>query len=225
LPERAFVVAIDGPAASGKGTLARALAQASGLRHLDSGVLYRATALRLLDAGGTPEDTAAAAAAAHAVVDADLEDPRLRNAAVAQAASAVAAIPEVRAVLLERQRAFAAAPPGAVIDGRDIGTVVLPDADVKLFVTADEATRARRRHAELSAKGASVSLDEVREELRQRDRRDAGRAVAPLRQAADAVPIDTTNLDPAAMLAAALAIVGARRAVPGSSCDAGAGGL
>jgi cytidylate kinase len=225
LPERAFVIAVDGPAASGKGTLARALAQALGLRHLDSGVLYRATALRLLDAGGTAADTTAAVVAARGIADADLRDPRLRDAAVAQAASAVAAIPEVRAALLERQRAFAVAPPGAVIDGRDIGTVVLPDADLKLFVTADEETRVRRRHAELTANGASVTLDEVRGELRQRDRRDAGRAIAPLRQAADAVLIDTTDLDPAAMLAAAMAIAAARRGAPGSSCDSGAGGL
>lgn len=215
MPERAIAIAIDGPAASGKGTLARALAAALGLRYLDTGTLYRAAALRLLAAGGDPAD------AARSISDDDLADPRLRDADVTKWASKVAAIPAVRAALLDRQRAFAATPPGAVLDGRDIGTVVLPGADVKLFLVADRATRARRRHAELAARGSSVTLDEVRADLDERDRRDAGRDAAPLRRAEDAIELDTTAMTPEAMLAAALAIARARMGSQGTSCDSG----
>lgn len=225
MTERAVVVAIDGPAASGKGTLARRLAAALGLRHLDSGRLYRAAALRLREAGGRPGDADAAVAAARAIDGVALDDARLDEPEIARWASAVAAIPGVRAAVLDRQRRFAEAPPGAVVDGRDIGTVVFPDADVKLFLVADLAERARRRHAELVAAGRGVTLDEVRAELAVRDRRDGERPVAPMRPADDAVVLDTTNLDPDQAFDAAFAIVArksGRTGGCGSSCDSGA---
>ncbi|MFV0473404.1 MAG: (d)CMP kinase [Pikeienuella sp.] len=193
-----FTVAIDGPAASGKGTIARALAARFGFVHLDTGLLYRATGVKAAETGIDP------VAAAASLGEADLARTDLRGAKAAEAASRVAAISEVRAALLAFQRAFAAREGGAVLDGRDIGTVICPDAEVKLFVVADPAERARRRHAELSAKGDPRSLAEVAEDLRIRDARDAGRADAPLRPATDARLLDTTemSIDAAVAMAA-----------------------
>jgi cytidylate kinase len=205
------VIAIDGPAASGKGTLARRLAAHLGFAFLDTGLLYRAVGLAVLRAGGDPSDPGAAARAAHGLELQSLDDPALRDEATAAAASQVAAIPGVRAALLDLQRRFAKAPPrgepGAVLDGRDIGTVVCPDAEVKIFVTADQATRARRRWLELAAKGEAADLSAVQAEMAERDRRDAERGVAPLAQAADAILLDTTNSDIEAVFKAALRAV------------------
>lgn len=200
------VIAIDGPAAAGKGTLARRLAATLGLPYLDTGLLYRAVGRRVLDAGGDPADPESAAAAARALRPADLERTDLRGPEADAAAAAVASIPAVRAALLAFQRDFAAAR-GAVLDGRDIGTVIFPDATAKLFVTASLDARAARRHAELAAKGAAVSLARVTEDMRARDAMDAARAAAPLRPAEDAALLDTTALDPDAAFAAALALV------------------
>ena len=197
------MIAVDGPAAAGKGTLARRLADRYGLRHLDSGLLYRAVGMRVLRAGGDPADVAAAAvAAARSLAESDLAAPDLRGAEAGQAASVVAVIPEVRAALLDYLRAFGRRPPGAVIDGRDIGTVVFPDADHKLFVTADLDARARRRAAEIGG-----PVDAVRRDLAVRDARDAGRAVAPLTPATDAFILDTSNLDIDDAFAAAVAAI------------------
>ena len=194
-----FIVAIDGPAASGKGTLARRLAEHFGLAHLDTGKLYRATAFLVLAAGGDPADPAAATEAARRVDPARLADPALLTEEVAQASSIVAAIPAVRAALLDRQRDFAAHPPapfrGAVLDGRDIGTAVCPDATVKLFVTASPEARAERRLRELRERGATVIYGDVLQDMKERDARDSERRVAPLAAAPDAVTIDTTGLD------------------------------
>ena len=200
------VIAIDGPAAAGKGTLARRLAATLGLPYLDTGLLYRAVGRRVLDAGGDPADPAGAAAAARALRPADLERTDLRGPVADAAAAAVASIPAVRAALLAFQRDFAVAR-GAVLDGRDIGTVIFPDATAKLFVTASLDARAGRRHAELAAKGGAVPLTRVTEDMRARDAMDAARAAAPLRPAEDAVLLDTTALDPDAAFAAALALV------------------
>ena len=200
----AFVVAIDGPAASGKGTLARRLAEQFGLAHLDTGKLYRATAFLVLAAGGDPADPTTAAAAAQRVDLARLSEPGLLSEEIAQASSVVAAIPEVRAALLERQRDFAAHPPappkghrprGAVLDGRDIGTAVCPGATVKLFVTASPEARAERRLRELRQRGATVIYGDVLQDMKERDARDSERRVAPLAAAPDAVTLDTTGLD------------------------------
>ena len=200
----AFVVAIDGPAASGKGTLARRLAEHFGLAHLDTGKLYRATAFLVLAAGGDPADPTTAAAAAQRVDLARFSEPGLLSEEVAQASSVVAAIPEVRAALLERQRDFAAHPPappkghrprGAVLDGRDIGTAVCPGATVKLFVTASPEARAERRLRELRQRGATVIYGDVLQDMKERDARDSERRVAPLAAAPDAVTLDTTGLD------------------------------
>ena len=199
-----FVVAIDGPAASGKGTLARRLAERFGLAHLDTGKLYRATGFLVLAAGADPSDREAAEAAARRVDPALLADPRLLDEAVARAASVVAAIPEVRAALLAFQREFAARPPppslgavakGAILDGRDIGTVVCPDAAVKLFVDASPEARAERRVRELRGRGAAVIYGDVLQDMKERDARDSLRRVAPLAAAPDAETIDTTGLD------------------------------
>ncbi len=203
------VIAIDGPAAAGKGTLARRLAEVLGLPYLDTGLLYRAVGRRVLDAGADPADPAAAAAAAAALQPDDVRRGDLRGPAADAAAAAVASLPAVRAALLDFQRGFAAAH-GAVLDGRDIGTVIFPDAPVKLFVTASLAARARRRWAELEAKGVEHPLAQVEEEMRVRDAMDAARTAAPLRPAADAVLLDTTALDPDAAFAAALQEVRAR---------------
>jgi cytidylate kinase len=197
--QRPFVVAIDGPAASGKGTLARRLADRFGFAHLDTGALYRATAFLVLDAAGDPADPATAEAAARRVDPGLLSDPRLRRDEVAGAASVVAAIPEVRRTLLALQQDFAAHPPhprrGAVLDGRDIGTVVCPAADVKLFVTASTEARACRRVKELRRQGAAAIYENVLQDLKQRDARDSERRTAPLVVAPDAEVIDTTTLD------------------------------
>jgi CMP/dCMP kinase len=201
-----LIVAIDGPAASGKGTLARRLAGALGLPHLDTGLLYRAVGRRVLDGGGDPADPAIAEAAARALQPADLDRGDLRGPAADRAASAVAAIPGVRAALLDFQREFGRAR-GAVLDGRDIGTVIFPDAGAKLFVTASVEERGRRRWRELAGRGMAADLATVTEELRARDAQDAARATAPLRPAADAVTLDTTGLDAEQAFAAALRIV------------------
>ena len=199
------MIAIDGPASAGKGTLARRLAAHLGLPHLDTGLLYRATGRRVLDAGGDPADPAAATQAALDLLPAHLDRPDLRGPDADRASSLVAAVPAVRAALLDFQRRFAAG--GAVLDGRDIGTVVCPDARVKLYVTADVGTRARRRWLELAARGVDAPMAEVEAEMRARDAQDADRATAPLRPAMDAVLLDTTALDADAAFAAALAIV------------------
>lgn len=203
-----FVVAIDGPAAAGKGTLARRLAAALGLAYLDTGLLYRAVGRRVLDAGAAPSDPAAAEAAARALVPADLTRGDLRGPEADWASSVVARDPGVRAALLEFQRRVAAQ--GAVLDGRDIGTVVAPDARVKLFVTADPSARAHRRWLELQGRGVAIPLLQVETELRARDAQDAGRSTSPLAAAADAVVLDTTALDPDAAFARALEIVQSR---------------
>ncbi len=203
------IITVDGPAASGKGTLARALAATLGFAHLDTGKLYRAVALALLRKGADPGDAGLAAAVAGALDLNRLDDPALGQDSVGQAASIVAAHASVRAALLDRQRAFALAPPGgekgAVLDGRDTGTVICPEATLKLFLVATPEERARRRDAELRERGEASIYATVLAEIMERDRRDETRAVAPLRPAADAVIIDTTRLDAASVLAAALA--------------------
>ena len=214
-----MIITIDGPAASGKGTLARHIAAHLGYAHLDTGKLYRAVGLAVLTAGGDPADPAAATAAARALDPqalnpGALDDPALAGDGVAQAASIVAAIPQVRTALLDFQRTFAAQPPdgaaGAVLDGRDIGTVVCPDADAKFFVTASAQVRAERRHKELLARGEPSIYARVLADIQERDRRDSTRAVAPLRPAPDAKLIDTSALDAAAVLTTALAHLASR---------------
>jgi CMP/dCMP kinase len=196
---RPFVIAIDGPAASGKGTLARRLAEHFGFAHLDTGALYRATALLVLEQGGDPADPVTAARAAGLVHPPLLSDPRIRGEAVSTAASIVAANPGVRRALLDLQRNFAAHPPrpakGAILDGRDIGSIVCPAAEVKLFVTASAEERARRRAEELRQQGAAAILEDVLQDLKERDARDTERRAAPLTAAPDATVIDTTTLD------------------------------
>ncbi len=200
------IVAIDGPAAAGKGTLARRLAAELGLPYLDTGLLYRAVGRLVLDANGDPKDPAIAEAAARRLDPADLARDDLRGPAADAASSAVAAIPGVRAALLDFQRGFATKG-GAVLDGRDIGTVIFPEARTKLFVTASPAERARRRWLELLAKGSDADLATVERDMRDRDERDSARAAAPLRPAEDAVVIDTTDMDAEAAFRAALAAV------------------
>ena len=206
-----LIVAIDGPAAAGKGTLARRLAAALGLPYLDTGLLYRATARRLLDQGGHPHDPVAAEQAAAALQPADLDRTDLRTPEVDRAAASVASIPGVRASLLAFQRQFGQAH-GAVLDGRDIGTVIFPDARAKLFVIASVAARAERRWRELCARGLDVSLQDVTDDLQARDAADAAREAAPLRPADNAVLLDTTSLDPDEAFARALEIITARSA-------------
>lgn len=206
-----MIIAVDGPLASGKGTIARALAAKFALPHLDTGTLYRGVAVALLDAGTPPEDAAAAEAAARALDPSKLEEARIRTAGAGVAASVVSAHRNVRAVLLQLQRDFADRPGGAVLDGRDIGTVIAPHADVKLFVTAAEEARAARRHAELRNRGEAISFDQVLGQLRQRDARDASRADAPLLKAADAVEIDTTDMTINDAIQAAIKVVEAQR--------------
>ena len=191
----ALVIAVDGPAAAGKGTLARRLAAHYGLAYLDTGLIYRAVGAATLAAGGDPADPAAAEAAARALRPADLERDGLRGEAAGAAASKVAAVPGVRAALLDFQRRFAAAPPGAVLDGRDIGTVVCPEADAKLFVTASVEVRAQRRLKELRDKGEDAIYATVLRDLAARDERDSGRDVAPLKPAEDAFRLVTDDLD------------------------------
>lgn len=202
-----MIIAIDGPAGAGKGTLAKALAVHLGYPHLDTGALYRATALAVLRAGGDPEDPDAAERAARSLDTAILDSPDLRTAEVGAASSKVAAIPAVRAALLDFQRDFARRPPGAVLDGRDVGTVVTPDAEVKLFVTASAEVRARRRHQELLDRGEASIYARVLAEIEARDARDAGRANAPMRKADDAEEIDTSDLTPSDVFERALSAI------------------
>ena len=206
-----MIIAIDGPAASGKGTLAKAVAARVRLAHLDSGLLYRAVARSLIDRGLSLEAEAEAAEAAAALDLSTLDAAALRGAEMGEAASRVAAYPSVRAALVHLQRAFARRPGGAVIDGRDIGTVICPDAQVELFVTASPEERARRRWRELVLGGAPLDYDAVLADIRRRDKRDSTRSVAPLRQAPDAVLIDATHLRPEAALEAALAVIAEAR--------------
>jgi cytidylate kinase len=203
------IIAVDGPAASGKGTIARALAAHYGLPHLDTGLLYRAVGIGVIRAGGDPSSEADALKVCAFPV-ALLDDPALRDEAATQAASLVSVHPAVRAALLQRQRDFAAQPGGAVLDGRDIGTVIVPQAEAKLFVTARPEIRAERRHRELDQRGASPGYDAVLADIRARDDRDSGRDAAPLRQAADADLLDTSELDIAQAVQRALALVEAR---------------
>ena len=207
-----MIIAIDGPAASGKGTLGKRLAAHYGLRHLDTGLIYRAVAKCVLDGGRRPDDVAAAVAAAKALDPAQFDEAVLKTPAVGEAASVVSAIPQVRTALLAFQRDFAAKPPGAVLDGRDIGTVICPDADVKIYVTASPEVRARRRAAEYRAQGKAIDEAVVLADIRKRDERDQNRAAAPLRQAPDAHLLDTTHLDIDAAIRAAIDIVEATRA-------------
>ena len=202
-----MIIAIDGPAASGKGTLARRIARHYGLDYLDTGLIYRAVARDTLRAGKVPADAEAAVAAARALDPASLDDDTLKDRGIADHASIVAGHPQVRAVLLQFQRDFAAKASGAVMDGRDIGTVVCPDADAKLFITASPEVRAFRRHRELTAKGESVTLAQVLEVIRRRDARDAERAVAPMRRADDACLLDTSNLSIVAAFDAAVGLI------------------
>jgi len=199
----ALTIAIDGPAAAGKGTVSKAVADHFGFAHLDTGLLYRATGRRTLD-GTDPVE------AAHALQASDLEAADLRTPDVAQAASRVAAIPEVRQALVDFQRAFARRSGGAVLDGRDIGTVICPEAEVKLFVTASDAVRAERRFRELRDKGFETTLEAVLADLQTRDARDSARAAAPLKPADDAVRIDTSQMSIDQAVAAAIAEVQAR---------------
>ena len=200
----AFTIAIDGPAAAGKGTIGRALSRHFGFAHLDTGLLYRATGRRVLT-GLDPVE------AAQSLRAEDLGADDLRTPDVSQAASRVAAIPEVRQALLDFQRAFARRAGGAVLDGRDIGTVICPEAEVKLFVTASDDIRAERRFKELTESGHDVSYDEVLADLRARDARDSARAAAPLKPAKDAVQLDTSRMSIEEAVAAAIAEVGARQ--------------
>ena len=206
-----MIVAVDGPSASGKGTVARRLARALSLAYLDTGQIYRAVAALVLAAGKDPADPDAALAAAQALSPEDLDRPNLRDEDVGQAASIVAAIPAVRSALLGFQRGFAQSPPGgangAILDGRDIGTVVFPGADAKLYVTASPEVRARRRHEELIGRGADSIYARVLEDMKERDRRDESRAVAPSRPAPDALVLDTSSLDPDEVFETALAYI------------------
>lgn len=205
-----MIIAIDGPAASGKGTLARRLAQQFGVPHLDTGMLYRATAAALIDKGYRLDDVEKAVGAARGLALTDFDENRLRGREMGEAASIVAAIPEVREALIDAQRRFAQRPEGAVLDGRDIGTVICPDAHVKIFVTAAPETRAQRRALELASRGERVDYAAVLEDIRKRDARDSGRSAAPLRPADDAATLDTTLLDIDSAFAAALRIVADR---------------
>jgi CMP/dCMP kinase len=207
-----MIIAIDGPAASGKGTLGKRLAGHYGLRHLDTGLIYRAVAKALLDAGHSPQDRARARAAAEALDPRRFDEAALKAQAVGAAASLVSAIPEVRSVVLAFQRDFGRTAPGAVLDGRDIGTVIFPDADVKIFVTASAEVRARRRAAELEHAGDPIDEAEVLADIRRRDERDSTRTIAPLKAAPDAYLLDTTHLDIDAAFRAAIDIVEAVRA-------------
>jgi CMP/dCMP kinase len=208
-----MIIAIDGPAASGKGTLGKRLAAHYGLRHLDTGLLYRAVAKAVLDAGDRPDDALRAAAAARSLDPTTFDEAALKSQQVGEAASLVSAIDAVRSALREFQKRFAATPPGAVLDGRDIGTVICPDADVKIFVTATPEVRARRRALEFRRAGLVVNESDILADILRRDARDTGRAISPLRQAADAQLLDTTSLDVEAVLAAAVAIVERTRKV------------
>jgi CMP/dCMP kinase len=202
-----MIIAIDGPAASGKGTLAKRLAVHYALRHLDTGLIYRAVAKAMLDGGQALDDTARAVAVARALDPGRFDEQALKAHKVGEAASIVSAIPEVREALLKFQRDFAAVPPGAVIDGRDIGTVICPDADVKIFVVAAPEERARRRALELKGYGQTVDQAAILADILKRDERDRSRAAAPLKAAPDAHELDTTKLNVEESVAAAIDIV------------------
>jgi len=202
-----MIIAIDGPAASGKGTIAKRLAKHYGLPHLDTGLMYRAVAKAVLDAGHKLDDRASVTAAALKLDPAGFDETELKRHSVGEAASIVAAIPDVRAALFNFQQEFAAAPNGAVLDGRDIGTVICPQADVKIFVTASPQERARRRTLELEVQGQNVRAADILADILRRDERDQSRSVAPLRPAADTFVLDTTDLDIEAAVAAAIARV------------------
>ena len=204
-----MIIAVDGPAASGKGTIARALAARFGLPYMDTGLLYRATALNLLSTGGDPESEFAAARATD-IAQIDLADPELKSETVGGIASRISAYPMVRQALLERQRRFAAQEGGAVLDGRDIGTVIAPHAEVKLFVTASPEVRAERRLAELKRMDLDVHFPDVLADIHARDARDRDRAAAPLVMAEDAVLLDTSEMSAEAAIEAAVAAVEAR---------------
>ena len=206
-----MIIAIDGPAASGKGTLARRLAEHYRLPHLDTGLLYRATAASLLDADRDLGDVDAAVAAARGLSLTEFDEARLRGREMGEAASIVAALPEVRAALVQMQRDFAARPGGAVLDGRDIGSVICPSADVKIFVTASPEARAQRRALELAQRGEKADYPAILADIVRRDARDSGRADAPLRMAADAALIDSTRIGVEAAFAQALRIVESRK--------------
>lgn len=201
-----MIIAVDGPAASGKGTIARALAAHFGLPHMDTGLLYRATALNLMEMGGDPESEFAAARATD-LSQIDFGDPQLKSEMVGGIASRISVYPHVREALLERQKRFAAQEGGAVLDGRDIGTVIAPEAGVKLFVTARPEVRARRRYDELKARGLDVHFPDVLADIHARDERDTGRDAAPLVMAEGAVLLDTSDLDADGAIAAAIAAV------------------
>jgi len=205
-----FCVAIDGPAAAGKGTIARAVSAHFGFAHLDTGLLYRAVGMAALDAGHGVIELALAAGIATTLSETDLARDDLRISRAGQAASKVAALPEVRAALLKFQQDFAKRAGGAVLDGRDIGTVICPDADVKLFVTASDIVRATRRYDELRQVDPSITLDRVASDLKQRDLRDSERDVAPLAAADDAIILDTTEMSVSDAIAKAVALVKAK---------------
>jgi cytidylate kinase len=211
-----MIIAIDGPAASGKGTIARRLATHYGFRHLDTGLIYRAVAKALIDAGIARDDSAdarrAAIEAATTLDPTEIDERALKSNTVGEAASHISVIPEVRAAVFRFQQAFAAVPPGAVLDGRDIGTVIAPNAEVKIFVTAAAEERARRRALEMRSMGQMVNDAEILIDIRLRDDRDTTRAVAPLKPAPDAHLLDTTHLDIDAAVRAAIDIVEAVRA-------------
>lgn len=202
-----MIIAIDGPAASGKGTLAKRIAAHYGFHHLDTGLLYRGVARAVLDQGKSLQDEDAATAIARALDFSTLDETRLRGAEAGEAASVISVYAGVRQALLEGQRAFAKKAPGAVLDGRDIGTVICPDADAKLFITASPEERAKRRFLELSGTGASVTFDDVLADIKKRDERDQNRASAPLKMADDAALLDTTKLDRETAFRAALELV------------------
>lgn len=209
-----MIIAIDGPTASGKGTVAGGVAKHYGLKRLDTGALYRAVGLAVLDAGGDPGNLDSAVRAAERLDLNAIDEHRIRSSSAGLAASKVAAMPPVRAVLLKAQRDFAADPAGAVLDGRDIGTVICPDANVKLFVTADLPTRTERRLRELRNRGEQISFDELQAQIAERDRRDMERKDAPLRQAEGAYLLDTTDLSIEAAVAAACQAIDAALARP-----------
>ena len=206
-----MIIAVDGPAASGKGTIARALASHYGLPHLDTGLLYRAVGVEVIRAGGDPADAGDALRACN-FAPAMLDDPALKTETAGRAASLVSVHPRVREALLERQRAFAAQPGGAVLDGRDIGTVIVPAAEAKLFVTASSRVRAERRFRELESLGGGAGFDAVLADIEARDARDMGRSTAPLRQAEDADLLDTSDLSIDAAVQRAIALVEGRTA-------------
>jgi CMP/dCMP kinase len=206
-----MIIAIDGPAASGKGTIARQIAAVYGLHHLDTGLIYRAVAKAVLDAGYSPDDAERATAAAVTLDPTKFDDKALKAQAITEAASVVAAIPEVRQALMNYQRQFATRPPGAVLDGRDIGTVIAPGADVKLFVVASPEVRAARRTLELKRRGEPADEQEVLADLLRRDERDSRRTAAPLKAAPDAHLLDTTHLSIDAAFRAAVEIIEAVR--------------